>query len=285
MISLVKDKHVIEALGKARIVIEEGKITSIDSPVIDYCPIFGKYHNIQKITKEDIRKNIEYRIDDFGMCTKDRVLKMGDMLSVGISEILRSNVELGNIDCVVGACEGAGTILMTDSDLIQGVGGRVSGLVSTTPIKEIIEQIGEKNVLNPKTAELNPMGGLKIAIERGFKDIAITILPSPMIHELRVMEVPEDVNVYIFVAHTTLATKDEVEMMFEDADIVTACSSKNIIEYAQIKKPYYYGNSVPIYAISDNGKKFLDARLTHINKPLSVNDYPQDLSKMSKPLK
>ena len=166
---MVKDKHVIEALGKAEVIIENGEITSVSEPVIDYCPIFGKYHNIKQITREDIRKNIQYRIDDFGMCTKDRILKMDDMLSVGISEILRSNVEIGNIDCVVGACDGAGTVLMTDPDIVQGVGGRVSGLVSTTPIPEIIEGLSSENVLNPETAELNQIKGLKMAVERGFK--------------------------------------------------------------------------------------------------------------------
>ena len=65
----------------------------------------------------------------------------------------------------------------------------------------------------------------------------------------------------------------------------TACASKNIIEYAQFKKPYYYGNAVPIYAVSEDGRRFLDCRLKHINKPLSTNDYPQDLTKMSRELK
>lgn len=281
---MVKDRHVIEALGKAEVVIENGEIVSISEPQIDYCPIFGKYHNIEQITKEDIRKNIEYRIEDFGMCTKNRKLKMDDMLSVGISEILRSNIELGNIDCVVGACEGVGTLIMTDPDLVQGVGGRVSGLVSTTPIPELIDEIGEENILNSETAELNQLEGLKMAIDKGFKNIAITILPSPLVHEIRTYEVPDDVNVYIFVAHTSGTSKKEAELLFEDADIVTGCASKNITELAQIKKPYYYGESVPIYAISKQGRKFLDSRLEYVNKPLSVNKYPQDLSKRSKPL-
>jgi len=282
---MLEDKHIIEALGKAQVTIENGKVTSITQPEIDYCPIFGKYHNIQKLTKEEIRKNIEYRIADFGMCTKDRVLKMDDMLSVGISEILRSNVELGNIDCVVGACEGTGTLLMTDADLVQGVGGRVSGLISTTPIPEIIEQVGRENILDPETAELNQLKGLEMAIDKGYKNIAVTILPCPMVKQLREYPVDDDVNVYIFVAHTTGTSVDETKMLFETADIVTACSSKNIIEYAQIKKPYYYGESVPIYAISEDGRRLLDVRLNHINKPSSTNEYPQDLDKMSKPLK
>jgi putative methanogenesis marker protein 8 len=270
----MKDKHVIEALGKARVVIEDGKITSIDEPVIDYCPIFAKYHNIQHITKEDIRKNIEYRIKDFGMCTDKRKLRMKDMLSVGISEILRSNLKLGNIDCVVGACEGIGTLIMDDADLVQGVGGRVSGLVSTTPIKKLINEVGEENVLNPETAEINQLKGLKMAIEKGYKNIALTIIPSELIKEIRELELPDDVNIYIFVAHTTAITEDLAKIAFEYADIVTACASREVIRLANIKKPYYYGTAVPIFAVSDYGRKFLDARLSDVGKSPSVNVYP-----------
>lgn len=281
---MVKDRHVIEALGKAEVIIEDGEIISVGEPQIDYCPIFGKYHGIEKITKEDIRKNIQYRIDDFGMCTKNRILKMDDMLSVGISEILRSNVELGNIDCVVGACDGAGTVLITEPSTVQGVGGRVSGLVSTTPIPEVIDGLGKENVLNPDTAELNQLKGLKMAIERGYKNIAVTIIPGSMILEIREYDVPEDVNVYLFVAHTTGTTEEEAKVLFEEADILTGCASKPISDLAHIKKPYYYGESVPIFAITEMGRKFLDDRLKHVNKPLSVKKYPMDLNKRTKPL-
>ncbi|MBQ6443506.1 MAG: DUF2099 family protein [Methanosphaera sp.] len=280
-----EDKHVIEALGKTRIVIKDGQIVSIDEPMIDYCPIFGKYHNMEHITKDDIRKNIEYRIKDFGMCTRDRKLRMDDMLSVGISEILRSNLKLGNIDCVVGACEGTGTLLMDEPALVQGVGGRVSGLVSTTPIPEIIEQIGEENILNPETAELNQLKGLEMAIDKGYKNIAITIIPSEMIREIREYPLPDDVKVYIFVAHNTAVSEELAKITFDYADIVTACASREIIKLAQIKKPYYYGKSVPIFAVSENGRKFLDARLKDVGKKLSINEYPLDEDNFARKLR
>ena len=91
------------------------------------------------------------------MCTPDRVVEMDDLVTVGISEILKTNMEKGNIDCVVGVCDGAGTVLMTNPRVVQGVGGRVSGLISTTPIPEVIKNLEEKDsiVLYPDTAELN----------------------------------------------------------------------------------------------------------------------------------
>ncbi|OWT32663.1 hypothetical protein BGI41_06525 [Methanobrevibacter sp. 87.7] len=282
---MVKDRHVIEALGKTEVVIENGKVVSIGEPNIDFCPIFKKIENIDQFDKEFIKNNIERRIREFGMCTPERLLNLPDMMSFGISEILKTNVELGVIDCVVGVCEGAGTILMTDPNLIQGVGGRVSALISTTPIPEVIENIGYENVINPETAELDPISGLELAIKRGYKNIAITILPSPLIKEIRNYNIPEDVNVYIFVAHTSGISMEDVKEVFENADVVTACASKNVRDYADEVKPYYSGSKVTIFATSDMGRVFLDNRLKYINKPLCNNkDYPLNRENIPRPL-
>lgn len=279
-----KDKHIIEALGKTKITIENGEITDIEEPLVEYCPIFAKYHNIQKLNKDDIRKNIEYRIKDFGMCTKNRQLKMDDMLSVGISEILRSNVELGNLDCVVGVCEGVGTLIMDDADLIQGVGGRVSSLVSTTPIPEVINQLNPEDILDSKTARIDQVQGLQMAIDKGYKNIAITVVAGDIIKQLKEYPIPDDVNIYIFVAHTTGISQKQAEEAFKYADIVTCCASKEVVAQANKHKPYYYGTAVPIFAITENGRQFLDARLEYIGKPLSIREYPLNQDNFAKKL-
>ncbi|MBE6490237.1 MAG: DUF2099 family protein [Methanobrevibacter sp.] len=274
----MQDRHVIETLGKVKVVIENGEIVEVGSSEMKYCPMFHAMHGVEELNEEFIRKNINFRIEDFGMCTPQRVIEMDDAVTVGISEILKTNMEKGNIDCVVGACDGAGTLLMTNPRVVQGVGGRVSGLISTTPIPEVIQNLEEKGsvVLDPETAELNQLEGLKLALEKGYKNIAITILPSPMVEEIRNYPVDDDVNVYIFVAHTTGAKCDEVKMLFENADIVTACASKVISDYADEHKPYYYGVKVPIFCASEDGRRLLDIRLEKINKPLTTNDYPRN---------
>lgn len=281
---MAKDRHVIEALGKTEVVIENGEITHIGETLVDYCPIFDKIDNAKHLTREFIEFNINKRIREFGMCTPQRVVRMPDVLSFGISEILKTNVELGLIDCVVGVCDGVGTLLMTEGDLIQGVGGRVSGLVSTTPIPEVIEQVGVENVVNPETAELTPIKGLEMAVERGFKNIAITILPGEIIKEIREYPVPEDVNVYILVAHATNASEKDVEYVFEYADVTTACASKKVREYAEERGLYYSGSKVPIFAITEKGREFLDNRLEKIGKPLTDNNYPLNLEQHPNPL-
>ena len=280
----MNDRHVIEALGKAEVVIENGKITYIGEPVVDYCSIFDNGQHNGDLTKEFIKSNINKRIDEFGMCTPQRSIDVEDTMSFGTSETLKTNMIKGNVDCVVGACEGVGTLLIDDADLVQGVGGRVSALISTTPIDEVMDKVGRENVLNPETAELNPLKGLEMAIERGYKNIAITIIPTEMVKDLRQYPKPEDVNIYIFVAHTTNVSKKEAEMLFDYADVISGCSSINIRETAEERKPYYAGKKVPLYAVTENGKRLLNERLEYIGYELCEKKYPQVFTQSPKPL-
>ncbi|MDO5851778.1 MAG: DUF2099 family protein [Methanobacteriaceae archaeon] len=280
----IEDEHIIEALGMSQITIKNGEITKITEPKIDYCPLFNKKRNIKTITKEEIKENIEFRIKDFGMCTKNRSFEIKDLLTVGISEILKTNVAEGNLDCVVGVCEGVGTLLLTDPDLIQGVGGRVSGLVKTTPILEIIDKLDEKNILDPKTAEINQIKGVKKAIKEGYKNIAVTVVSPKDVQEINKIRNETKSNIYILVAHTSTTTIENAELLFENADIITACASKNVIKLAEEKQVYHYGKSVPIYAITENGRKLLDTRLEFLGKNKSTNNYPIKDFNPAKPL-
>lgn len=277
---MAKDKHVIEALGKARVTIENGKITDVGEPEIKTCPIFQKVRGIDELTPQTVRENIEFRINTFGYCTKERDLELEDQfVAVGLSEIISTNIANGSLDCLVGACDGIGTLLITEPQIVDGVGGRVSALVSTSPIPELMEKVGMENVVNPDTAELDPVKGVKMAVERGYKNIAVTLVPSPVIKEIREMDLGEDVNVYIFIAHTTGVSRADAEMIFKYSDVITACASKHVREYGEELKCYYFGKVVPIFAATDAGRKFLDNRLKVVGKPLSTNVYPpQDIN-------
>lgn len=73
------DRHVMEALGKARVVVENGRVVEVTEPKIKYCPLFAKHRGIKEITKESIKENIEFRIKDFGLFTKIELLKKVDI--------------------------------------------------------------------------------------------------------------------------------------------------------------------------------------------------------------
>lgn len=274
-------KHIIEALGLSQITIEDGKVVDVTEPQVEYCPLFDHHRGIKKLTKEVIAENIQFRIDDFGMCTPERQLRMKDFLSFGISEIMCTLLENQEIDCVVMVLEGCGTIIVNEPELVQGIGGRVSGLVKTSPIPELIPKIGEKNVLNPKTAEINQIEGIKLAISQGYENIAVTITlasDAEKINELK-KEYPE-INIYVFVVHTSKRTPEEARMLFDSCDVATGCSSKNMREIGYNESIRTVGQSIPIFAKTEDGKRFLEMRLEKIGgeKPKKENpDLPYPL--------
>lgn len=274
-------KHVIDGLGKSKVTIENGKVTDVTEPKIKYCPLFDHHRNIKEITPETIRENMEFRIKDFGMCTKNRQLRMKDHLNFGISEIICTLFKENIIDCTVMVCEGCGTLLIHDGELAQGVGGRVSGLVETSPIPEIIEQVGVKNVLNAKTAEIDQVKGLRKAIRNGYKNIAVTIALASDIKEInRLKEIYPNVNIYVFAVHTTGISKEDARELFDGSDVITACASRHIREIGENESVKTVGQSIPIYSNTKNGKKFLELRLNHIGgeKPPKENpDLPYPL--------
>ncbi len=169
------DRHVIEALGKTRVVIEDGKVVEVGVPEIEYCPLFAKHRGIVKITPEIVRENIEFRIKDFGMCTPNRQLKMRDFLSFGVSELLGMAVSTGLLDATVLACEGVGTVVVSEAEMIQGIGGRISGIIETSPIIEIIQRLGPERVLDTGSAKIDQVEGTKLAFDLGFRRVGVTI--------------------------------------------------------------------------------------------------------------
>ncbi len=267
-------EHIVEAIGLSKVTIKDGKVIDVSEPKLDYCPLFHHHRGMEKITKEAIWNNIQFRIDDFGMCTANRKLRMKDFLSFGISEIMSTLIKEKVLDCVVMVCEGCGTLIVTDAELVQGIGGRVSGLVKTEPIPELFDQVGKDNILNTETAEIDQIAGVKLAIKKGYKNIAVTIaLASDALKIQELKKAHPDVNIYTFVVHTSNRTKEDARILFDACDVATACASKYIREIGDAESLKTVGQSVPIYSKTENGKKFLEMRLEKIGgeKPKKEN--------------
>lgn len=253
-------RHVMEALGKARVVIEDGKVVEVGEPEVTYCPLFFKHRGIERITKEIVRENMEFRIRDFGMCTPERRLRMKDFLSFGVSELMGMALSKGLLNCVVIVCEGAGTVLVTDPNLAQGIGGRVSGIMETSPIEEIIDGIGREMVLDPQTARIDQVAGALKAKQMGFDRIGVSVARAEDAKAIRKMLGERAV---IFAVHTSGLKQEDVAELFKVADIVTACASR-YVRQAGDGNCRRVGSKVPIYAVSDEGEAILEARLAQM---------------------
>ena len=97
-----EDIHVMEALGNAIVTVKNGKIVDISDPEISYCPLFAKHRGITKLNKDTIFENINFRIDSFGLFTKNRVvLDNAHIVGFGTSEIFMTALKKGLLDTVV----------------------------------------------------------------------------------------------------------------------------------------------------------------------------------------
>ncbi|MCG7854610.1 MAG: DUF2099 family protein, partial [Methanoregulaceae archaeon] len=177
------DTHVIEAIGRCRIIVKNGEVVEVGPPLIRECPLARRFARpVHPITPETVRANIEHRIRSFGMCSADRqVLSSGEYVGFGASELISFGLSTGSFDAAVIACEGAGTVIAPAPELVQGIGGRMSGLVRTTPIPGVIASIELNGGIVPfqDTAAINQPGGVRVAYASGFSKVAVTVaLPS-----------------------------------------------------------------------------------------------------------
>jgi putative methanogenesis marker protein 8 len=261
-----KNRHVMEAMGMTKIIIEDEKVVEVGQPKLRYCPLFFKYRKIEEITPETIRENIQFRIDDFGMCSPQRKLRMRDFLSFGISEVLAMCVEEDILDCGVIVCDGAGTVVISDPEIIQGIGGRISGLVETSPIAEVIDAIGRERVLDPSSAMIDQIDGVKLARELGNERIGVTVATADDAQNIRAM-CGDDV--VIFAVHNTGVSFDEAEALFNNCDVITACASRPIREIGKKRSLYTVGNKIPIYASTEVGESIMRRRMEKVGKARS----------------
>jgi len=257
------DKHIWE-IGKGRVIISNGKVVSVSEPLVKYCPIHEAWIGEKNHSQKTITRHTRWKIHDFGLCTKNRIIiaKMKG-IGYGCSETYMSAMQHNLVDAVVIPCDGAGTVVATTPELVQGIGGPMNALIETSPIPEVIRRLQEQGaiVLDPINTPLDVLAGARLAIDHEFKRIgAIVAAPeAPVIAQLRQLESENKVQLIIFVVHTTGIPLDYIKYV-EQADMVHGCASKLIREHFDEKALKKYGNSVPAYAISTIGKRFLDIR-------------------------
>ena len=88
---------------------------------------------------------------------------MDYFLSFGISELMSLALTKGMMDAVVMAADGCGTCILTDPGIIQGLGGRISAIIETSPIDAVLDAVGRENVIDPVTVPIDTRAGVEKA--------------------------------------------------------------------------------------------------------------------------
>lgn len=251
------DEHVIEAIGRCRIIVRNGSVVEVGPPLIRECPLARKFAlPVHPITPEAVGENIAHRIRKFGMCTPDRkVLMSGEYVGFGASELISYGLSTGVFDAAVIACDGAGTVIATKPDLVQGIGGRMSGLVSTTPYPPVIAAIEENEGIVPfrQDTRMDQVIGTRVAHDAGYLKVAVTIARANDAPNIRA-EFPDS---FIIAVHTTGITDEEALLFADYADIVTACASRAVREVAGTRALLQAGSSVPVFAMTQKAKELI----------------------------
>ncbi len=263
--------HIMEIMGKTRVVIKDGEVIEVGDSEIEWCPLIAKLNGIQKITSEEVKKNVESKISNLGMFTaKRQLLEQDTFVAFGASEIMMSGLRSGSLEATVTVCDGAGTVISNNPDLVQGIGGRISGLIKTEPIKDVINGIQKFGgiVLDTKTAVIDPAGGVKKAADLGYKKIAVTVANPKTAKKLRELEAELELDLIVIAVHVTGVSKEEAQSLLENSDIVISCASKHIRELA---KPFVQvAAAIPLFVITQKGKEIVIERAKDIKSPILI---------------
>ncbi len=263
--------HIMEILGKTKVVVKDGKVVEVGEPQVKWCPLWNKVSGIENITTDTVRQNMEQRIKEFGMFTPQRRLDLGVFASFGISEILMTALRRGLIDSTVTVCDGAGTVVTSAPDLVQGMSAQISGLVETEPIPEVIaaiHQIGGQ-VLDPATARIDQAAGFRLAAGQGHKKIAVSVVDVASASRVRDMEDEVEAEAILMAAHLTGIGREETRKLLKLVDVVTSCASGNVREL--VKPLIQVGTAIPLFGLTENGKDLLIERAKEIESPILVN--------------
>jgi putative methanogenesis marker protein 8 len=179
----------------------------------------------------------------------------------------------GEIDAAVIAADGCGTVVVTDPEIVQGLGGRISGLCETSPIKSVIEGVGRDNVLDPGTAKIDMVNGARKARTMGYKTIAVTVVSAKDASDLR-GEFGD--SVVIMAVHGTCTPHGEALTAFDVCDVITGCASKYLREESKKRDIIVAGNKVPVYGVTKKGKELVMMRLKEVGKEPWGGKEPED---------
>lgn len=125
----------------------------LSDPSVGYCPLHEALYGSDYIDVESVRKSVEMKIEDFGFCCRNRKFRAEPVMAYGASEMIYVWLQKDVVDCAVVVCEGAGTVVTDNGQLVQGIGASLTGIIRTSPIPQIIDYIeAEGGVVLDKTS-------------------------------------------------------------------------------------------------------------------------------------
>lgn len=262
-------RHVVMCCG-ARVEIVDSEVRVLDEPLTKRCPLQTMAYGYEEIDKGVVKRKMEMKIEKLGFASKGRIFTTEPRVPYGASEMIMSCLEEGVFDCAVTVCEGAGTVLTPVPGLVQMIGAFLSGIVETTPVPEMIKRLKDCGgvVLDESTAIIDQVRGVELAVKQGYKKVAVTVagFRSWEIPKIRKLEKKLKVDVTVFAVCTTRSEPEDAQNLLL-SDLVWACNSKVVKEIVAPRAVFQLGVAIPVFALTDRGKKVLFTHLMKMKEP------------------
>lgn len=268
----VRGEHEIYCCG-SRVRISGKGVEVLTEPTVGYCPLHKTLYGAENIDRQSVRKSVETKISGYGFCSRNRLFNAESIVAYGASEMMQVRLEQDLVDCAVVVCEGAGTVITANAKLVQAVDARLTGIVKTSPIREIVGHIEKEGgiILDKTEARIDQFEGVKRASDLGFKRVAVSVagFQTQAISDIREFESSSDVNVLVFSVCNTCVRYANVRHIAK-ADIVCASASKIVRAQIANKALVQLGMTIPVYALTEKGKRLVLAYLAEFDHKLVI---------------
>jgi putative methanogenesis marker protein 8 len=267
-------EHLLE-MAKARVLVKDGKIEVVSDPKILRCPLRRDLYGIEEESRDSVEMVLREHIAEMGMYGPERVLEMEDKtVSFGASEILADAMAAGIVDCAAVACEGAGTVIIVRPEVLLAVGAHMTGLLKTEPISEIQRGLEERGcLLLDARGSIDQAAGFQKAALAGFRRIAVTVAGAAAMEMALLREMGRQLGIepIILAVHTTGISDYEARILGESCDLIWSCASRAVREVAGRQAKLQMGISIPVFAMTEQGKRLLLNRAVHFQGTLVMH--------------
>ena len=262
-------------MAKALVRVKDGKVEVLTDPKISCCPLRQDLYGITLENRETVAKVLQKHMQDLGMYGPDRVLELQEKpVSFGASEILADAMVSGLVDAAVLVCEGAGTVIATRQEVLQAIGAHMTGLIKTEPIKEIQDGLEKRGcILVDRLGTVDQVQGFERAVASGFEKIAVTVAGQKASDAEMVRSLGESrgLRPILLAVHTSGISDAEADKLAKSCDIVWSCASEPVRNVVGRQSKLQIGISIPVYALTDEGKRLILNRAEHFEGGLVMH--------------
>jgi putative methanogenesis marker protein 8 len=250
-----EDLHITRALGSL-VVVSDGDVIEVEtSAALRSCPMQVWFGSADPATY--VRQKME-EFGHFGCCRQIR--KTDIAVPYGTSEMFMRALKAGLIDCAVTVSDGAGSVIASDPDVVQGIGGRMNGVFYTTPIKEVIRAYRNLGCTVSDDARIDQVRAVRTAAAAGYRRIGVTVnaFYGESFHDIRGLEDELGIDIRLAAVCSTGVDRIRAEELTRYSDIGWSCASLHVRDLARSAiLQLTYG--IPVFIYTRKGLELLAA--------------------------